>query len=52
MLVETIKIEGGEINVYQDADGYHAERWSEANQWIAAQSGDRDTAEEAIEAVS
>jgi hypothetical protein len=51
-LVKTIKTEDGEINVYQDADGYHAERWSESRQMITAQSGDWDAMQDAIDAVN
>jgi hypothetical protein len=51
-LVETVKTPTGEINVYRDSDGYHAERWDEADQWIDAQSGDCRTKAEAIERVS
>lgn len=51
-LVRTIKTDDGEINLYRDSDGYHAERWSESRQYIDAQSGDCETAEEAIDRVS
>ena len=50
MLIETIKTDTGEIAVYQDDDGYHAERWDERQQLIVAQSGDWDTKAEAIAA--
>ena len=52
MLIETIKTDTGEIAVYQDDDGYHAERWDERQQLIVAQSGDWDTKAEAIAAAS
>lgn len=51
-IVNEIETADGEIVVYQDADGYHAERWSESRQAIVAQSGDCETAEEAVERVS
>lgn len=49
-LIERIQIEGGEIAVYRDAEGYHAERWSDRRQMIVRQSGDHKTAKAAIEA--
>ena len=51
-LVETIKTATGEIAVYRDSDGYHAERWDDEDQCIDAQSGDCRTKAEAIERVS
>ena len=53
MMIEKIDLgDGNEIAVYQDRDGYHAERWDDARQWVAAQSGDFATAAEAVAAVS
>lgn len=51
-LVERIGTETGEIAVYRDRDGYHAERWSDEDQCIDAQSGDCQTKAEAIDRVS
>ncbi len=51
MLIQTINTERGEINVYRDADGYHAEVWDDARQLIIAQSGDCATAKAAIATV-
>lgn len=49
MLVNTIRLGGGdEINVYQDGDGYHAERWDESAQLITRQSGDCSTEADAV----
>lgn len=50
-VINTIATDDGEINVYRDADGYHAERWSESRRMIVSQSGDCETAAEAIERV-
>lgn len=50
--IRTINLIGGdEINVYRDADGYHAEYWSQEDQSIARQSGDHATAEAALERI-
>ena len=51
-LIRTIPHPQGEINVYRDSDGFHAERWNEGRQYIDRQSGDCRTAKEAIEIVS
>ncbi len=51
-IVKEIKIDGGEIVVYKDADGFHAERWSDTSQAIVRQSGDCKTQAEAIDRVS
>lgn len=50
-IVREIATDDGEIVVYHDADGYHAERWSESRQMIVGQSGDCETEAEAIERV-
>lgn len=51
-IVRTVKTYDGEITVYRDADGFHAEKWSESRQMIVAQSGDQPTEQEAIDRVS
>lgn len=52
MLLKRIDVPTGEIAVYQDGDGYHAELWDEAKQMVTAQSGDCETEGEAITAVA
>ena len=52
MLIRTILIPTGEVNVYQDCDGYHAERWNEKSQLVVEQSDDYPTEAEAIESVT
>jgi hypothetical protein len=51
-IIRTINLAGGdEINVYRDADGYHAEYWSQEDQCIARQSGDHKTIQAALDAI-
>lgn len=52
MLTRTIKSNTGEINVYQDGDGFHAERWDDRKQMIVAQSGDHATEIDALGAIN
>lgn len=52
MLIETIKANSGEVSIYQDADGYHAERWDDRKQMITEQSGDWPTKIEALQAIT
>jgi hypothetical protein len=52
MLIDTIKTPHGEVSIYQDGCGYHAERWDDRKQAITEQSGDWPTKIEALAAVS
>ena len=50
--VKSIRLIGGdEVNVYKDSDGYHAEYWSEKDQYIARQSGDHRTMRSAMDCI-
>ena len=48
MLIRTITVDNGEINVYKDEDGFHAEKWDEKQQLIVGQSPDCDSEEQAL----